>query len=356
MTVLITGAAGFIGFHLARRLLGEGVRVIGIDDHNAYYDPALKSAREAQLIANPSYMSLRGGIETPGLLAGIMAMHRPRVVVHLAAQAGVRHSIEAPGAFASANLSGTFQVLEAARACPPAHLVMASSSSVYGGSDRMPYRETDRTDQPLSFYAATKKASEAMAHSYAALYGLPITMLRFFSVYGPWGRPDMAPFLFTSALFEDRPIPLFNHGRMRRDFTYVDDLVEAIRALMDVVPHHPAIPWEGDSLSPVAPWRVVNIGNGEAIPLVEFIDALQAATGRQARLRMLPMQAGDVEATWADTSLLRRLIGPRPRTHVSVGLRRYVDWFTSHYPVAEPAQQKAGVLLHDHDRPKVATA
>ncbi|MTE01100.1 NAD-dependent epimerase/dehydratase family protein [Paracoccus sp. YIM 132242] len=344
MTVLITGAAGFIGFHLARRLLAQGARVIGLDDHNPYYDPALKAAREAQLLAFPRYHPVRGGVETPGLLARVMERHRPRVVVHLAAQAGVRHSIEAPGAYASANLAGTFQLLEAARAFPPDHLIMASSSSVYGGSDGMPCRETDPTDRPLSFYAATKKASEAMAHSYAALYGLPITMLRFFTVYGPWGRPDMAPFLFTSALFENRPIPLFNHGRLRRDFTYVDDLVEAIDALIGVVPHHPAIPVKGDSLSPVAPFRVVNIGNGEPIPLIDFIAALEAATGRKAALRMLPMQPGDVEATWADTSLLQRLIGPRQRTPVALGLRRHVEWFASHYPAVRP---DARVLL-DH--------
>lgn len=346
MTVLITGAAGFIGFHLARRLLAEGAEVLGLDDHNAYYDPALKAAREAQLIVHPNYLSLRGGIETPGLLAGIMARHRPRVVVHLAAQAGVRHSIEAPGSYASANLAGTFQVLEAARAYPPDHLLMASSSSVYGGSDRMPYRETDRTDQPLSFYAATKKASEAMAHSYAALYGLPITMLRFFTVYGPWGRPDMAPFLFTSALFEDRPIRLFNHGQLRRDFTYVDDLVEAIRALIDVVPHHPAMPLPGDSLSPVSTFRIVNIGNGRPIPLRDFIAELEAATGRKARLQLLPMQPGDVEATWADTTLLQRLIGPRQQTPMSVALRRHVDWFASYYAASLLEPQDKQVLLH----------
>ena len=346
MTVLITGAAGFIGFHLARRLLSEGACVIGVDDHNPYYDPALKAAREAQLIVYPNYLSLRGGIETPGLLAGIMARHRPRVVVHLAAQAGVRHSIESPGSYASANLAGTFQVLEAARAFPPDHLLMASSSSVYGGSDRMPHRETDRTDQPLSFYAATKKASEAMAHSYAALYGLPITMLRFFTVYGPWGRPDMAPFLFTSALFEDRPIRLFNHGRLQRDFTYIDDLVEAIRALIDVVPHHPAKPVKGDSLSTVAPFRIVNIGNGRPIPLMDFIGALEAATGRTGRLQLLPMQPGDVEATWADTTLLQRLIGPRQKTPMALALQHYVAWFANYYPTAIPEPQAKHVLLH----------
>jgi UDP-glucuronate 4-epimerase len=346
MTVLITGAAGFIGFHLAQRLLAEGADVIGFDDHNSYYDQALKAACEAQLIIHPNYLSLRGGIEAPGLLAGIMAKHRPRVVVHLAAQAGVRHSIEAPGSYASANLAGTFQVLEAARAFPPDHLLMASSSSVYGGSDRMPYRETDRTDQPLSFYAATKKASEAMAHSSAALYSLPVTMLRFFTVYGPWGRPDMAPFLFTSALFEDRPIRLFNNGRLQRDFTYIDDLVEAIRALMEVVPHHSKIRVPGDSLSSVAPFRVVNIGNGSPIPLMDFIAELEAATRRTGRLQLLPMQPGDVEATWADITLLQRLIGPRQQTPMSLALRRYVAWFASYYPTVLLEPQDKQVLLH----------
>ena len=260
-------------------------------------------------------------------------------------RSGVRHSIEAPGSYASANLAGTFQVLEAVRAFPPDHLLMASSSSVYGGSDRMPYRETDRTDQPLSFYAATKKASEAMAHSYAALYGLPITMLRFFTVYGPWGRPDMAPFLFTSALFEDRPIQLFNHGQLMRDFTYIDDLVAAIRALMDVVPRHPATCVEGDSLSTVAPFRIVNIGNGRAIPLMDFIRAVEDATGRRGRLQLMPMQPGDVEATWADTTLLQRLIGPRQQTPMSLALQRYVDWFASYYRTAIPEVQDKQVLL-----------
>lgn len=353
MRVLITGSAGFIGFHLARRLLEAGVQVVGIDNHNAYYDPALKAAREAMLTAHPGYLGLRGAIETPGLLTDLMARHQPRIVVHLAAQAGVRHSIEAPASYVATNLEGSFQLLEAARAHPPAHLIMASSSSVYGGSDRMPYRETDRTDLPMSFYAATKKSTEAMGHSYAALYGLPITMLRFFTVYGPWGRPDMATFLFTRALLQGRPIPLFNHGRMRRDFTYIDDLIGAIRDLMELAPppprsksapqfavqsapqsgpqSHPASRIEGDSLSPVAPFRVVNIGNGAPVEMMRFVQALEAATGRRARLEMLPMQPGDVEATWADTTLLQNLTGARPHTPIEQGLAQYVDWFRSYY-------------------------
>ncbi len=267
-------------------------------------------------------------------------------MVHLAAQAGARHSIDAPDAYMASNLAGTVQLLQAARAHPPAHLVMASSSSVYGGSPAMPYRETDRTDQPMSFYAATKKATEGMGHSYAALYDLPITMLRFFTVYGPWGRPDMAPFLCTQALLQDRPIPLFKHGQMQRDFTYVDDRVDAIRALMDVVPHHPAIPVAGDSLSPVAPWRVVYIGTGAPVPLTAFTDALQVVTGRTARLQMLPMQPADVSATWADTSLLNRLTGPRVPTLLAVELARYVDWFMRYHGAgsrnAEPTLQHQG--------------
>lgn len=349
MRVLITGSAGFIGFHLARRLLEAGVQVVGIDNHNAYYDPALKAAREAMLTAHPGYLGLRGAIETPGLLTDLMARHQPRIVVHLAAQAGVRHSIEAPASYVATNLEGSFQLLEAARAHPPAHLIMASSSSVYGGSDRMPYRETDRTDLPMSFYAATKKSTEAMGHSYAALYGLPITMLRFFTVYGPWGRPDMATFLFTRALFQGRPIPLFNHGRMRRDFTYIDDLIGAIRDLMELAPppprsksapqaapqsgpqSHPASRIEGDSLSPVAPFRVVNIGNGGSVPLMEFIGAIEAAAGRVADKRMLPMQPGDVPATWADTALLQKLTGYAPQTDVTDGARAFVDWYRDYY-------------------------
>lgn len=333
-TVLVTGAAGFIGFHLSRLLLDEGFAVVGVDNHNDYYDPALKAAREDILRQSPAYTGIRGGVEDAGLLMDLFAAHRPDAVVHLAAQAGVRYSIDNPRAYTQSNLMGTFELLEAARAHPPAHLLMASTSSVYGANTRMPYCETDKVDTQMSYYAATKKANEAMAHSYAHLFGLPITMFRFFTVYGPWGRPDMAPYLFTSAIFEGRPIKVFNHGDMRRDFTFVTDLVRGIRLLMDAVPMRPEGPPEaGDSLSPVAPWRVVNIGNGESVQLLDFIAAIETASGRQAVKNMMPIQPGDVPATWADTTLLRRLTGYAPQTNVRDGVAAYVDWFRDYYGV-----------------------
>lgn len=328
-SILITGSAGFIGFHMSQLLLAEGYRVVGLDSHNDYYDPALKSDREAQLIGHPNYTAIRGKLEQPGLLMDLFAAHKPNAVVHLAAQAGVRYSIENPRAYVEANLAGTFELLEAARAHKPAHLMMASTSSVYGANTEMPYREADKVDTQMSFYAATKKSNEMMAHSYSHLFRLPITMFRFFTVYGPWGRPDMAPYLFTSAIFDGRPIKVFNHGDMKRDFTYVADLVHGIRLLLDAVPG--TVPVAGDSLSPVAPWRVVNIGNGEPVQLLEFITAIEQATGATAPKEMLPIQPGDVPATWADNSLLRTLTGYVPRTSVKEGTRAYVDWFCNYY-------------------------
>ena len=336
MRVLVTGAAGFIGSHLSGLLLDEGHEVIGLDSHNDYYDPSLKAAREARLTVHPRYLGIRGKVEEPGLLMDLFAEHKPDAVVHLAAQAGVRYSIDNPRAYLEANLMGTFELLEAARAHKPTHLLLASTSSVYGANTEMPYRETDKVDTQMSFYAATKKSNEAMAHSYAHLYDIPTTMFRFFTVYGPWGRPDMAPYLFTSAIFEDRPIKVFNHGDMRRDFTYVSDLVRAIRLLIDAAPQRPASPdeiVEGDSLSPVAPWRVVNIGNGESVPLMDFIAAIEGASNRKAQMNKLPMQAGDVPATWADTALLRRLTGYAPQTSVRDGAKAYVDWFRDYYGI-----------------------
>ncbi|WBU56490.1 NAD-dependent epimerase/dehydratase family protein [Paracoccus sediminicola] len=336
MRVLVTGAAGFIGYHLSELLLAEGHEVIGLDSHNDYYDPALKTARESRLTGSDAYHAVRGKVEDPGLLAGLFAKHQPEAVVHLAAQAGVRYSIENPRAYVEANLLGSFELLEAARTHPPKHLLMASTSSVYGANTEMPYREIDKVDTQMSFYAATKKSNEAMAHSYAHLFDIPTTMFRFFTVYGPWGRPDMAPYLFTSAIFEGRPIKVFNHGNMRRDFTYVTDLVRAIRLLIDAPPERPGDASRigaDDSLSPVAPWRVVNIGNGESVELMDFIAAIEAASGREAIKEMLPIQPGDVPATWADTALLRRLTGYAPQTSVREGMKAYVDWFREYYGV-----------------------
>lgn len=330
MRVLITGSAGFIGYHLAELLLAEGMQVIGLDAHDAYYDPALKAAREDLLAHHAGFTPLRARIEQPGVLADLFARHRPEMVVHLAAQAGVRHSIDNPGVYLQSNIIGTFALLEAARAYPPRHLLLASTSSVYGANTRMPYRETDKADSQMSFYAASKKSTEAMAHSYAHLFGLPVTMFRFFTVYGPWGRPDMAPWLFTNAILAGRSIKVFNHGDMRRDFTYIIDLVRAIRLLMDAVPGPTATGAE-DSLSPVAPFRTVNVGNGSPVELLDFIAAIEAATGRQAVRELLPMQPGDVPATWADTTLLRRLTGYAPQTSVAPGVAAYVDWYRSYY-------------------------
>ena len=335
-TALVTGAAGFIGYHLCRRLLADGFHVIGLDSLNDYYDVALKDRRRAMLMQSPGFRFVHAKIEEPGLLMGLMAEERPDIVVHLAAQAGVRYSIDQPRAYLEANLIGAFELLEAARAYPPQHMLMASTSSVYGANTEMPYAETAKADSQMSFYAATKKANEAMAHSYAHLYGLPITMFRFFTVYGPWGRPDMALFKFTKAILEGAPIDVFNHGDMQRDFTYVEDLVHGIRLLIDAAPERPAAPEDivpGDSLSPVAPWRVVNIGNSEPVQLMDFIRAIEQATGREAALNMMPMQAGDVPATWADGALLQALTGYSPRTAVPEGVAQFVAWYRDYFGV-----------------------
>lgn len=334
-TALVTGSAGFIGYHLCRRLLADGFRVVGIDAMTPYYDVRLKERRHAMLLQTPGFRAETGRIEEPGRLAALME-ERPEIVVHLAAQAGVRYSLEDPRSYVDANLAGTFELLEAARAAPPAHLLMASTSSVYGANADLPYAETDRADWPLSFYAATKKANEAMAHAYAHLHGIPVTMFRFFTVYGPWGRPDMALFRFARAILAGEPIEVYNHGAMKRDFTYVDDLVEGVRRLIDCPPPPPGArgaPVEGDSLSPAAPWRVVNIGASEPVELGDFIAAVEAAVGRKAERRLMPMQPGDVPATWADTTLLHRLTGFRPTVGIEEGVRRFVAWYRGHYGV-----------------------
>jgi UDP-glucuronate 4-epimerase len=326
----ITGTAGFIGFHLAELLLQEGWEVAGYDGMTDYYDVALKRCRHDLLRQHARFAASEAMLEDAGALSRAVEVARPDVIVHLAAQAGVRYSIDNPRAYLDANIVGTFNLMEAALAARPAHLLMASTSSVYGANADMPYAEAHKADTQMSFYAATKKANEVMAHSWAHIHGLPITMFRFFTVYGPWGRPDMALFKFTAAILKDEPIDVYNHGRMWRDFTYVDDLVRGIRLLIDAVPGK-STAVEGDSLSPVAPWRVVNIGNSTSIRLEDFIEAIETATGKKAIRNYMDMQPGDVPATWADASLLHKLTGYQPETPVNEGVKRFVDWYRGYH-------------------------
>ena len=344
MRILVTGSAGFIGHALSRRLLAEGHAVTGFDGFSDYYDVGLKRARHADLAGNPGFAAIEARLETPGALHEAMARASPEIVFHLAAQAGVRHSLENPGAYVEANLVGTANLLEAVRAHPVRHLMLASTSSAYGGNAATPFRERDRAVLPLTLYAASKLACEAMGHSYAHLFGIPTTAFRFFTVYGPWGRPDMALFLFTRAILAGRPIEVFAEGTATRDFTYVDDLVEAMRRLADRPPPSPSKrgPTErgpggegpvsaDDTLSPVAPYRLVNIGGGNPVRLDAMIDALEAALGRRAERILKPLPPGDVQGTHASTDLLRALVGAVPETPLAVGLPRFVAWYRGFY-------------------------
>ncbi|MCP1168370.1 NAD-dependent epimerase/dehydratase family protein [Limimaricola litoreus] len=331
--ILITGTAGFIGFHLAKLLLAEGFTVHGYDGMSDYYDVALKRRRHAMLLQNGNFAATEGQLEDRELLDRVADDFAPDVIVHLAAQAGVRYSLENPRAYIDSNVIGTFNVMEAARRLGVDHLLMASTSSVYGANTEMPFTETEKADTQLTIYAATKKANESMAHSYAHLWDLPTTMFRFFTVYGPWGRPDLALYKFVDAMLDGREIDIYNHGDMYRDFTYVDDLVRAIRLLIDVPPVRPETPEAiepGDSLSPVAPYRVVNIGNSDKVRLLDFIDAIEQKLGIEAKRNYMPMQTGDVPATWADADLLQRLTGYRPQTDFHDGISRFVDWFVEY--------------------------
>lgn len=332
--ILITGTAGFIGFHLARLLLDEGIKVHGYDGMTDYYDVRLKQRRHAMLLQSPGFAATEAMLEDQEALDRVADDFRPDIIVHLAAQAGVRYSLENPRAYIDANVIGTFNVMEAARRINVKHLLMASTSSVYGANEEMPFTETEKADTQLTIYAATKKANESMAHCYAHLYDLPTTMFRFFTVYGPWGRPDLALFKFVDAILDGRPIDIYNNGEMYRDFTYVDDLVRGIRLLIDAVPERPASREDiapGDSLSPVAPYRVVNIGNSEKVRLLDFVDAIEERLGQKAVRNYMGMQTGDVPATWADADLLKSLTGYRPQTDFRDGIARFVDWFRDYH-------------------------
>ena len=329
--VFITGTAGFIGFHLAEMLLQSGWQVAGYDGMTDYYDVSLKQRRHQMLRQHPDFSATVAMLEDMESLGEAVADFAPDVIVHLAAQAGVRYSLENPRAYIDANIVGTFNVMECARTAQVKHLLMASTSSVYGANTQMPFDELQKADTPLTIYAATKKAGESMGHSYAHIYGLPTTMFRFFTVYGPWGRPDMALFKFTKGILEGTPIDIYNHGDMWRDFTYVTDLVRGISGLIEAVPGAPDTAVEGDNLSPAAPFRVVNLGNSEKVRLMDFIEAIEDELGKKAIRNYMPMQTGDVPATWANADLLQRLTGYKPQTGFRHGIAQFVEWYRDYY-------------------------
>jgi UDP-glucuronate 4-epimerase len=330
--ILVTGAAGFIGFHVARRLLEDGREVIGIDNLSPYYDPKLKEARLAQLAGAENFKFVKLDLADRVATAALFAEHRFGKVIHLAAQAGVRYSLVDPQAYADANFLGFLNILEGCRQHSCRHLVYASSSSVYGANTKMPFRASDNVDHPLSLYGASKKANELMAHSYSHLFNLPTTGLRFFTVYGPWGRPDMAMWIFASAIAAGNPIKLFNHGKMRRDFTYIDDVVQAVARLIDR-PAQSDPQWSGDNPNPArssAPWRIYNIGNNNPVEVLEVVKILEQAIGKKAIRELMPMQPGDVPATYADVDDLIREVGFKPSTPIAEGIARFIVWFNDY--------------------------
>lgn len=333
MKCLVTGAAGFIGFHLCQRILAQGHEVVGIDNLNEYYAVSLKNDRLRQLISHPNFRFEKIDLADRAGIAHLFTKEKFQRVIHLAAQAGVRYSLDNPMAYADSNLIGHLTILEGCRQHGIEHLVYASSSSVYGLNSKLPFSTTDSVDHPVSLYAATKKANELMSHSYSHLYGIPTTGLRFFTVYGPWGRPDMALFKFTKAILDGKPIDVYNNGQLSRDFTYIDDIVEGILRISDVIPQ-PNSDWSVEQGTPAtssAPYRVYNIGNGQPVKLLDFIDALENALGRPAIKNLMPMQPGDVYATWAETEDLFATTGYRPRVAVQEGVNRFVDWYRTYY-------------------------
>ena len=334
MKILITGTSGFIGFHLSKLLLEEGINIIGYDGMTTYYDINLKKKRNEILNNFPNYTFNEGMLEDEHKLEKIFNKTKPDITIHLAAQAGVRYSLENPRSYINSNIVGTFNIMEMAKNFEIKHLLMASTSSVYGSNIDMPFKEVSKSDNQLTIYAATKKANENMAHSYSHLWKLPVTLFRFFTVYGPWGRPDMALFKFVSAILNNKPIEIYNQGKMFRDFTYIDDLVLAIRKLIDVNPNDTIkenANIQNDSISPVAPFRIVNIGNSKKIKLLDFIEAIEKKLNKKAIRKYMPMQKGDVPATWADVSLLNELTNYCPQTDVTEGISHFIDWYLDYY-------------------------
>jgi UDP-glucuronate 4-epimerase len=330
--ILITGSSGFIGFHVAKKYLDKGLKVHGLDSMNNYYDVNLKKSRLKILKKYRNFSFSKTNIENQKLLSKSILKFKPNIIIHLAAQAGVRYSLKNPSIYLNSNIIGTFNVMELAKKINVKHLIIGSSSSVYGANKKFPFQEIDKADLPISFYAATKKSSENLAHSYSSLWGLPVTLLRFFTVYGPWGRPDMAYFKFTKKILNRKKIDIYNKGKMYRDFTYIDDIVDGIYKLTNKAPKLNQIKkFKNDSLSSVAPIRILNIGNTKKIYLLDFIKTLEKTLGKKAIKKFMPMQKGDVQSTLSDTSLLRRIIGYNPKTKYQEGIKKFVSWYLNYY-------------------------
>ncbi len=330
--ILITGSSGFIGFHLAKKLLEKGNKVHGYDSMNSYYDVKLKQNRYKILKKNKNFTFTKNKLENQKILEGVFKKFKPSVVIHLAAQAGVRYSIKKPRVYLESNISGTYNIIEVSKKLNVKHLIMASSSSVYGANKKFPFKEIDKTETQLSIYAATKKSNESMAHSYSNIWKIPITMLRFFTVYGPWGRPDMALFKFTKGILANKKIDIYNNGKMYRDFTYIDDIVNGIQLLINKAPNiNQYRKYKDDSLSPVAPFRILNIGNTKKVYLLDFIKEIEKEIGKKAIRNYMPLQKGDVRTTLSDSSLLKKITGYNPKTNYKTGIKKFVNWYLNYY-------------------------
>ena len=332
MKIFITGSSGFIGFHLSKKLLDKGYKVHGFDSMNNYYDVKLKKARYRILNKYKNFSFTKGQLENQKNISSSILKYKPKIIIHLAAQAGVRYSIDKPRVYIDSNIIGTYNIIELAKKVNVKHLLIASSSSVYGANKKLPFKEIDKTETQLSIYAATKKSTESIAHSYSNIWNIPITMLRFFTVYGPWGRPDMALFKFTKGILRNKKIDIYNRGKMYRDFTYIDDIVDGINALINKAPNLKQLgKIKNDSLSPVAPFRILNIGNTHKVYLLDFIKALEKELGTNAIRNYMPMQKGDVKMTLSNTTLLKKITGYNPKTKYKVGIKNFLKWYFSYY-------------------------